>query len=107
MPILQSSINTDSDFYRDNTATMTSLVDELREKVAQISLGGSQSAREKYLSRGRLLARDRIQLLLEKVSAVVPVNKLAAHFHDTRGQALANLLAVLQVGVSIIDSSVV
>jgi hydroxymethylglutaryl-CoA lyase len=36
----------------------------------------------------------------------VPVKYLAAHFHDTYGQALANLYAVLALGVATIDSSV-
>lgn len=36
----------------------------------------------------------------------IPVSKLAAHMHDTYGQALANILASLQMGVSVIDSSV-
>lgn len=36
----------------------------------------------------------------------VPVQRLAAHLHDTYGQALANLLAALQLGVSVVDSSV-
>lgn len=44
--------------------------------------------------------------LIEAVSRRVPVERLAAHFHDTWGQALANLLAVLEMGVSTIDSSV-
>jgi hydroxymethylglutaryl-CoA lyase len=46
------------------------------------------------------------QLLIDTVSNVVPVSMLAAHFHNTYGQALANLFAVLQQGISIIDSSV-
>ncbi|MCW8891200.1 MAG: hydroxymethylglutaryl-CoA lyase [Sedimenticola sp.] len=46
------------------------------------------------------------QQMIDAVSQFVPVEKLAAHFHDTYGQALANLYAVLQRGVSIIDSSV-
>jgi len=46
------------------------------------------------------------QRMIERVARVVPLEKLAAHFHDTYGQALANLLAVLQMGVSVIDSSV-
>jgi len=46
------------------------------------------------------------QGMIERVARVVPLEKLAAHFHDTYGQALANLLAVLQMGVSVIDSSV-
>ncbi len=44
--------------------------------------------------------------MIDVVSRVVPVAQLAAHFHDTYGQALANLFAVLQQGVSVIDSSV-
>ncbi len=44
--------------------------------------------------------------MVEAVAEEVPVGRLAAHFHDTYGQALANLLAVLDLGVSVIDSSV-
>ncbi len=46
------------------------------------------------------------QAMVESVAARVPVEKLAAHFHDTYGQALANIYAVLQSGVATIDSSV-
>lgn len=44
--------------------------------------------------------------MLAAVAAQVPINNLAVHFHDTYGQALANLYAVLVEGVSVIDSSV-
>ena len=44
--------------------------------------------------------------MLEAVAARVPIEHLAAHFHDTYGQALANLLAVLEEGLAVIDSSV-
>lgn len=44
--------------------------------------------------------------LVESVGKVVPVSQLAAHFHDTYGQALANLYAVMQCGVAVIDSSI-
>ncbi|MFP5301151.1 hydroxymethylglutaryl-CoA lyase [Cobetia sp. SIMBA_158] len=44
--------------------------------------------------------------LLEQVSREVPITQLAAHFHDTYGQALANLYAVLEEGIAVIDSSV-
>ena len=46
------------------------------------------------------------QQLIDVVSAVVPVEQLAVHFHDTYGQALANILAVLERGISVVDSSV-
>lgn len=44
--------------------------------------------------------------MVKAVSQKVPVDKLALHFHDTYGQALANILACLETGVSVIDSSV-
>jgi hydroxymethylglutaryl-CoA lyase len=46
------------------------------------------------------------QQMIDAVTKAVPVEQLAAHFHDTYGQALANLFAVLQQGVAVIDSSV-
>ena len=46
------------------------------------------------------------QAMVEQVSKVVPIDQLAVHFHDTYGQALANLHAVLQSGIAVIDSSV-
>ncbi|SDO68880.1 hydroxymethylglutaryl-CoA lyase [Halomonas shengliensis] len=44
--------------------------------------------------------------MLEAVSHEVPMAQLAAHFHDTYGQALANLYAVLEEGIAVVDSSV-
>jgi isopropylmalate/homocitrate/citramalate synthase len=46
------------------------------------------------------------QRLIEAVARHVPISELAAHFHDTYGQALANLLITLQMGISVIDASV-
>lgn len=44
--------------------------------------------------------------LIETVARDIPVEKIAAHMHDTYGQALANIYAALEMGVSVIDSSV-
>jgi len=44
--------------------------------------------------------------LVEHLLDTVPVSQLAAHFHDTYGQGLANLYAVLECGVAVVDSSV-
>ena len=46
------------------------------------------------------------QAMIKAVAQRVPVEHLAAHFHDTYGQGLANLFAVLQLGMATIDSSV-
>ena len=44
--------------------------------------------------------------MLLAVAAEVPMQALAVHFHDTRGQALANVLACLEEGVAVVDSAV-
>lgn len=46
------------------------------------------------------------QAMIDTVAAHLPVSMLAAHFHDTYGQALANILAVLERGIAVVDSSV-
>ncbi|MFI4918147.1 MAG: hydroxymethylglutaryl-CoA lyase [Legionellales bacterium] len=46
------------------------------------------------------------QLVLEQVLKIMPLNRLAMHFHDTYGQALANIFASLSYGVHRFDSSV-
>lgn len=48
----------------------------------------------------------KVKAMVEAVSARVPMEHLAVHFHDTYGQALANIYAALELGVSIVDSSV-
>ncbi len=46
-----------------------------------------------------------VQSLFKKLKKVIPVKFLAGHFHDTRGQALANILAAFEVGVRTFDTS--
>ncbi|WP_299078466.1 hydroxymethylglutaryl-CoA lyase [uncultured Paraglaciecola sp.] len=46
------------------------------------------------------------QQMLEAVLEKIPADKLAVHFHDTYGQALANILVALQQGISVVDSAV-
>ncbi|MGO8916911.1 MAG: hydroxymethylglutaryl-CoA lyase [Stellaceae bacterium] len=48
----------------------------------------------------------RIQAMIDRVAEAVPRERLAVHFHDTYGQALANILASLEHGIAVIDSSV-
>jgi len=44
--------------------------------------------------------------MLAAVATEIPTSSLAVHFHDTRGQALANILACLEEGVRVVDSAV-
>ena len=46
------------------------------------------------------------QAMIEAVAARLPAERLAVHFHDTYGQALANILACLELGIAVVDSSV-
>ena len=48
----------------------------------------------------------RVEAMVSAVAARLPVEQLAAHFHDTYGQALANIVVALEQGVAVIDSSV-
>lgn len=47
-----------------------------------------------------------IQRMIEACAAVVPVEKLAGHYHDTYGMAIANIYASLELGVAVFDSSI-
>lgn len=47
-----------------------------------------------------------VKRVIEAVAAKVPMSRLAVHFHDTWGQALANIFAALELGVATVDSSV-
>lgn len=62
----------------------------------EISLGDTIGVGTPAQARGMLAA----------VAQEVPMSALAVHFHDTRGQALANILACLEIGVAVVDSSV-
>lgn len=47
-----------------------------------------------------------VQKMLQAVSARVPIDNLAVHFHDTYGQALVNIYSALQSGIKVIDSAI-
>lgn len=49
---------------------------------------------------------EKVRRMLDAVLEVVPKAKLAVHFHDTYGQALANIYQALHMGINVIDSSV-
>lgn len=71
--------------------------------AALISLGCNEISLGDTIGVGTPLAARR---LVETVASRVPIGQLAAHFHDTYGQALANLHAVLELGIAVIDASV-
>lgn len=79
MTKIVSKINTRSPDFLENAAYMQQQVDDLKEKVANIKLGGSERSREKHLSRGKLLPRDRVKALLNPGSPFLELSQLAAY----------------------------
>jgi len=78
MSVLTSQIQTRSEEFRANTERMRALVQELREKTAEAALGGSDAARKKYKSRGKLFVRERIDLMLDAGTPFLELSALAA-----------------------------
>jgi 3-methylcrotonyl-CoA carboxylase beta subunit len=77
--MLKSKINPDSEIFRENHAAMEALVEDLRAKVGKIAEGGSERAREKHLSRGKLLPRERVERLLDPGTPFLELSQMAAY----------------------------
>ncbi|HJV49531.1 MAG TPA: carboxyl transferase domain-containing protein [Geothrix sp.] len=78
MTLIQSKIDPRSEEFRANAEAMRAQVEDLREKTAQVTRGGSEEARQKHLSRGKLLVRDRLEGLLDPGSPFLEIGALAA-----------------------------
>ena len=77
MALLQSRVERTDDFAR-RQVRLDALVGELRERTAAVAAGGGERARERHEARGKLLARDRIDRLVDPGSAFLELNALAA-----------------------------
>ena len=79
MPKLTSAVDPQSPQYKSLHAHNSALVAELRDRVAQAARGGSDKSRERHVSRGKLLPRDRVERLLDPGSPFLEVGQLAAN----------------------------
>ncbi|AOJ90051.1 methylcrotonoyl-CoA carboxylase [Burkholderia sp. MSMB0856] len=79
MPIIESKLNPRSEDFRANAAALEAVVADLRAKIEQLAQGGGQAARDKHLSRGKLLPRDRIAQLLDPGAPFLELSQLAAN----------------------------
>src|ERR1051326_6448877 len=79
MPALPSSIDRRSEAFRANAEAMRAVVADLKDKSAAIALGGDDASRERHLRRGKLLARERIRLLLDPGSPFLELSAFAAY----------------------------
>jgi acetyl-CoA carboxylase carboxyltransferase component len=78
METLPTHIQKDGPLYRENRERMTQLVAELRDRVAQIRLGGGERYLQRHREQGKLPARERIERLLDPGSPLLELSPLAA-----------------------------
>jgi 3-methylcrotonyl-CoA carboxylase beta subunit len=76
--VLQSKLRRGEAQFDANASAMRALVAQLRERSAATAQGGSDSARERHRARGKLLARERIDLLLDPGAPFLELSPLAA-----------------------------
>src|SRR5712692_2776924 len=79
MPVIPTALDRRSDSFRANDAAMRGLVQDLREKTEAIALGGDEASRRRHQSRGKLLARERVRLLLDPGSPFLELSAFAAY----------------------------
>jgi acetyl-CoA carboxylase carboxyltransferase component len=98
MAVLESGVQRDELFERRHE-WMEGLVAELRERSAQVALGGGEKATERHRSRGKLTARERVDRLVDPGGAFLELNALAAwELYD--GQAPA---AGVVTGIGVVE----
>ena len=79
MSVLESKLNARSAEFQANAAVMRALVDDLRVQLAKVDEGGGEAARKKHVARGKLLPRERVQMLLDPGTPFLEIGALAAH----------------------------
>ena len=79
MAILETRVDRSAPEFAANRESMEGLVSELRRLTSESANGGGEQAVERHRSRGKLLARERVDLLLDPDSAFLELNALAAH----------------------------
>ena len=78
MPALASKINPRADEFKASSLQMRQLVADLNARLATIAQGGGAAARAKHTGRGKLLPRDRVEMLLDPDTPFLEIGALAA-----------------------------
>jgi 3-methylcrotonyl-CoA carboxylase beta subunit len=89
MPHIESKLNPRGDDFKANAEAMQTLVDDLRAKVAAVARGGGEAACAKHVARGKLLPRERVQMLLDPGTPFLEFSQLAAYdmYHNAAPSA--------------------
>jgi acetyl-CoA carboxylase carboxyltransferase component len=78
MAVLTSQLDRDAEEFARRHEQMEELVAQVRERTAQVARGGGEKATERHRSRGKLPARERVDLLVDPGTAFLELNALAA-----------------------------
>ena len=78
MPIIKSELSPSSDAFKANAERMRELVADISDKAATVELGGSEEARERHVSRGKLLPRERLAQLLDTGAPFLEIGQFTA-----------------------------
>jgi 3-methylcrotonyl-CoA carboxylase beta subunit len=83
MPALTSKLNPRSEAFKASADAMRQLIDDLNTRLAVIALGGGDAARAKHVARGKLLPRERVEMLLDPDTPFLEIGALAGlDLHD-------------------------
>ena len=77
--VLDGAVQANSPEFAENRAAMAELVEELKNKTAEVAAGGGAKAQERHTSRGKLFVRDRIAKLIDPGSAFLELSQMAGH----------------------------
>jgi 3-methylcrotonyl-CoA carboxylase beta subunit len=78
MPLIKTKVDRTSPDFEQNKAANQALAADLQQVSETVQLGGSERSRERHLSRGKLLVRDRIRALVDEDSPFLEIGQLAA-----------------------------
>lgn len=97
---ISSAIDTRGDAFEQNSLALQASIERIQAVAADILNGGGDKARERHLSRGKLLPRDRINALIDPGSAFLEIGQFAAWDHYDNQVPSAGVI----VGVGVVHS---
>jgi len=96
MPVIQSQLSPASETFKANAERMRALVADIADKATTVERGGSEEARERHVSRGKLLPRERLAQLLDTGAPFLEIGQFAAW--DMYGGDIASAGIITGIG---------
>src|SRR5262245_55276842 len=107
MDRIESKIRTNSPEFQANATHMQSLVAKLREEVGKAQLGGPEEFRKRHKERGKLLARERIEALIDPDTPLLELSPLASYgmYDDPPSAGIATAIGLIHGREAVIVSN--